>query len=1014
GSGNNATLNLFQQLNVPVMSPIMVYSLSTLDEYLQNSTGLFGSELLSWVAAPELDGRTIPILIGGTKIVGAESITGTYLKSFAPYQPGIEQLADQIVAWANLKHKDNADKKISLVYADNTHDETMPVSGNLNLVDSITNIIKAMAQNGYNFGSLDVVNLTSDDILALIKDRGRNPLNYTSTQLEQLIQKGVVTISRSEYLQMYYKLPESLRAQVEAMWGPPIGDMMTYDDKIVIPGIMLGNIFLGPQPIWKWNGTISSLHDEKSLPPTHQYIAFYLWMQKMFDADAMVQVGQHGTLELLPGHSTGLTEEDWPNTLIGNIPHIYLYNMANPGEANPAKRRAYATIISYLTPPLTETQLYGNYAVMHNLVDSFNEAYTYNNTERMNLLKDQIWEKINSEAGLAERLDINSSTSFGIVLNKLHDYLHELQSMYTPYGLHVFGELPDNDTLEKWLDAIIAFDPENRASRRDEIRNLLIQSAADEMNSLLNALNGGFILPGVSGDVVRSLALPTGRNIYAYDPRTVPDSVATIIGKKSVEAMLERYLQANSGKYPETVAMPISGGEVMVTKGQSVASAFYLLGVEPIYFGTFVVGTKVIPLEQLGRSRIDIIIQASSSFRDAHPDVIRWIDEAVKQVALLNEPTELNFVRKHYLDMIPSLEADLISQGLTIEQAKSQAERLARARIFSLPPGADSHGAGVNRLLRSLDDWTEEEIADLYMNYNSYVYGKDLSGVKGNFLMEKLLHTVDTTMAISYTVTPGRSYTSSGVFNFMVERLTGRTITSYIIKTGDGNPKALTVKEKILDDLTLTLFNPTWREGMLKQGFSGQVTIALSIRRIFTNDALVDVVSADVWQKIGSTYLFDENMYNQLDPSVAEMIRNVIYQADSRGFMELTPEQAKRLAEMMGMVPVEDGGEQLPDIDPGVVPPANPGAPANSGGTASPGVSQSVSATSVSQSAAEAGESAGEESKTAHEVSKTENPPNQVDNTPFAAIVGVLLISGLIGVGFFKGSILSFLGFAKK
>jgi cobaltochelatase CobN len=162
---------------------------------------------------------------------------------------------------------------------------------------------------------------------------------------------------------------------------------------------------------------------------------------------------------------------------------------------------------------------------------------------------------------------------------------------------------------------------------------------------------------------------------------------------------------------------------------------------------------------------------------------MRLIDEAVKQVALLNESTELNFVCKHYLDLIPSLESDLISQGLTVADAKIQAERLARARIFSLPPGSDSHGAGVNRLLRSLDDWTEEEIAETYLNYNSYVYGKDLSGVSGNFLMERLLRTVDTTMAISYVVTPGGSYTSSGVFNFMVNKLTGRTITSYIIKT---------------------------------------------------------------------------------------------------------------------------------------------------------------------------------------------------------------------------------------
>jgi len=1003
GANMDDSLTFYKQFNVVVINPVHTNTL--LEDYLKNSTGL-STELGSWVVTPEIDGRVEPILIGGNKIASIDPETGAIVKIFAPYLPGIEQLAGRAIAWGNLKRETNSTKNIALVFFDNTHDEGMPVGGGLNLVESIPLILKALAQSGYNLGSLNLNNITSDLILDLIKDHGRNIVNYTSADLQRLIQSGAITISRSEYLQMYSTLPESLRKKVEAVWGPPIGSVMTYNDMIVLPGIMLGNIFLGPQPIWKWNGTLSSLDNSDNLPPTHQYIAFYLWLQNKFKADAVVHMGQHGTLELLPGHSSGMTAEDWPNTLIGTMPNIYLYNMANSAEATPAKRRSYAVMISYLIPPVTETFLYGNLQEMHDLISSYDNAVTNNDTERQELIKNQLWGKINSEAGLAQRLNIKPATNFTVVYNKLHNYLHDLQKLLTPYGLHTFGSLPESEVLEKFIDAIIAFDPVNRTSRRDEIRNLLNQSAKNEMNSLLGALGGGFIEAGVARDPVRGLdALPSGRNMYLFDPRKVPDEAAMTIGSKAAEEMLKRYRATHNGAYPETVGTDIRGGEVMSTSGQSIATIFYFLGVKPIYNSGTIVGTQVIPLSELNRTRIDVLISASVSFRDTCSYLVGIIDEAVKQVALLDEPTDKNYVRKHYLAMMASLKSELISQGMGTAEAEVQSERLARARIFGLPPGADPHGVGVGRLLRSNEEWTEDQLAETYLDYNSYLYGNGLDGVPGRMVMEKLMMSVQTSMVVTDRVSAGLPtplYVSSGSMNFVVKHLTGNSITSYIVRTGDGAPRALTMKESVLDDLTLTLFNPTWRDAMLREGFSGQAAIALRIRGLFSTDALVDVANGDVWQRVADNYLFNQNMYSQLDPSAARMIANTIYQANKRGMMQLNSEQTKMLAKIMGI----SGSEQ-------------PSSPINSDGSNSGSQggqnshSGSVSATGASAGdvgSGTIGQASGAGGKTGYEVSKVGSSGSQASGMPIFAIAGVILLTGLIAAGFFKGSILGFLG----
>ncbi|MCG2829145.1 cobaltochelatase subunit CobN [Methanothermobacter sp. K4] len=999
---DNQTITFFTDLNVPVQGPLPVFLQTSLDDYINSSRqqGLRGLEYY-WLAMFEMQGRIEPILIGGNRVSNPDPITGVTLKEYVAYEPGINQLVERTLSWVKLRKTVNSEKRVAVIYFDSTHDEGMPATNGLNLYASLSNILLAMRAAGYTTGN---GNLTPEYIYELINRAGRNPRNMKQSELRKLVEAGCITLPVSEYLQWYSKLPATLRRQVEAIWGPAPGNIMVYNRSIVIPGFILGNMFIGPQPVWKWNGTLNN----GTLPPTHQFIAFYLWLQNGFRADAVVHIGQHGTLELLPGHVNAMTENDWPNTLIGSIPNIHLLKMEDPLEAviNPAKRRAYAVTISYLIPPVMRTELYGVYQELADLLGSYSTAEASGDLERMNVLKSLIRDGV-KRAGLDVRLNVSNSTDFSVIRVRLEEYLHELTEILMPYGLHTFGELPDSETLERFLDAIISFDPANRTARRDEIRNLLIMSASNEMASLLRALNGEFIQPAPArSPIINLAALPTGRNMYTFDPSSIPDPAAVVMGSRAAEEMLKRHRDANGGRYPQTVAVDI--GDVISTGGQSIAAIFYLLGVKPIYESGALIGTEIIPLSELGRPRIDVVISDFHNFRGAIPGVMDVIDNTIKRIANLNESAEMNYVRKHYITLRSGIYSELVASGMNSSEADALADRLARTRIFGLPPGADPHGAGVDRILWSRDDWTAEQLAETYLSYYSYAYGRDLNGLQSPKLLESLLRTVDTTMVIMPYRAPGEGtclYRVSVTVNFMVNYLTGRNINSYIAKTAYGTPIIRTLQESAYDDLAVTLLNPTWIQGKLREGPSGSASIALQVRDLFTSDALVDVASDDVWRRIADTFLFDGSVRSQLDASALQMIARYVRQAHTRGLVALSGAELAAISEMLGegtSTDTDQGGEQGSDHE------TTTGSPGNTGrdGRGSAGTHAGVSAQSqTSESGASSPEAAGvteQKPGSAYEIS-TPHAEDKSGSAQLYAVIGILGIFCLLGVGYYFG-----------
>ena len=579
--GEAKTLALFKELNVPVLTPIYT---SDLKKWYDDPAGAI-KEVHWQVALPELEGRIEPVLMGGTVVLDVDEATGAEVSKKIPVNDRIERLAGRAEAWAKLRKAANEDKKVAVVYY-NLHGGKDGIGASyLNVPRSLTEILKAMKEAGYTVDDEDLLiddsgQIAEEKVFEAMFAKGRNIGGWAPGELRTFAeQDGIIRLSLDTYLQWYNKLPQGVRDKVEADWGPPPGEMMVYNNQIILPGVISDNVFFGPQPMRGWGEDVSKIIHSPALPPPHQYLAFYFWLQHDFKADAVVHLGTHGTAEWLPGKAIGLSAEDWPDIVQGNMPNIYPYIVNNPGEATQAKRRGNAVIISHLTAAVANTELYGNLLELHDLSHKYEVEV---NPEELEKLQAKIM-RILKDEGLAVELGLDpDNTPFAELLEAAHDYLHALQAEVTPLGLHTFGVAPQGDRFDQMVEAIISYDQANRAADKDQIKKNLAKTT-EEMDMLLLALNAGYIPPGLGKDPVRNPnVMPTGRNIKSFDPRIVPDKGAWEIGKKCADDLLAAYY-ASHKSFPESIGAILWAIETMRTEGQSIAMVMRLMGIEPVW-----------------------------------------------------------------------------------------------------------------------------------------------------------------------------------------------------------------------------------------------------------------------------------------------------------------------------------------------------------------------------------------------------------------------------------------------
>jgi cobaltochelatase CobN len=535
------------------------------EKWKESATGLSPIEVIAAVIWPELDGCIEPIPSCGMQNIMVGKMEA---KEIAPIDDRIARIVGRIRNWLRLKEMPNNKKRIAIIiYNYPPGEQNIGKAAYIDVFQSVNRLLERLKESGYR------VELPEEELHDLFEDMAI--VNSGTWFREEETLKNCYSLDLNDYLKFFHALPEEVQNDVVEDWGEPPGTVMTVDDKFLIPGLELGNVFLGIQPSrppLDESDLAKAAHD-KTKPPHHQYLAFYFWLQKVWGADSVFHVGTHGLAEFMKGKEVGMSSCCFPDILIGNMPHLYIYHVLNTSESTIAKRRLYGTMISYNSPPYTTSDLYEDYVVLQDLIDEYQEA----------MLEDQL----RSEKVKAKIFELATELKFEAdSIEEIHEELYEMKRSIIPKGLHIVGQRYEKEDLKRFTEFILRYDRDgiksiNRilaesmnidydsALRNKEkyasvlaeiekkcaelvdccveesIESAVKKSSADskqrkdlkrtlafgievgenyadnsnELESCLRGLNTEFIEPSLGGDVVRTPeVLPTGRNINQFDP----------------------------------------------------------------------------------------------------------------------------------------------------------------------------------------------------------------------------------------------------------------------------------------------------------------------------------------------------------------------------------------------------------------------------------------------------------------------------------------------------------------
>ncbi|AEH44457.1 Magnesium chelatase [Thermodesulfatator indicus DSM 15286] len=937
-SASTSGVELLKKLNVPVFQPLGLYY-QTEEEWRKNPQGL--TQEIGWaLAMPEFEGVIEPIPIFAVNRE-EDPETGTLLEERRPIKERIRHLAARIAGWLALKHTPPEDRRLVFVLHNNpcaSVEATVGGAANLDALESVVRILRDLKARGYR-----VENIPENGEALAQEILSRKAISeFRWTTVDEIVKKGgaLELISLEQYLRWWREFPEEVRQKIEAAWGRPPGEpkdgvpaSMVYKGQIVVTGLRFGNVLVCVQPKRgcagpRCDGRVCKILHDPDIPPPHQYLATYRYFEDVFGAHAVIHVGTHGNLEFLPGKGAGLSEACFPDLAIGHLPHLYIYNADNPPEGVIAKRRSYAVLVDHMQTVMQEAGLYGELEALSNLLGEYEEARK-NHGARAHALEHMIVDSL-KKAGLygevMEELG-EEKDDFLALCRVIHETLNRLKGTQVQDGLHIFGEVPEGERLAKFLRAIVRYDlNENpgwqRAWEDEEIWQALVEGKFDsqllakfsdlwarvedlkarvrasrEREALLRALDGGYVPPGPSGLITRGRddVLPTGRNFYTLDPRRVPTKAAYKVGQRLAEAVIEKYL-AEHGKYPENIALYWMANDIMWADGEGMAKILALIGVRPVWLGNGrVKGFEVIPLEELGRPRIDVTIRVSGITRDNFFDCITLVDKAIQAVAMLDEPPEKNFVRKHTLAKLESLKKKFSAK---------EAKRRATFRLFASKPG--TYKAGVNLAVYASAWKDERDLADVFVYWNGYAYGEEAFGQEAHLELAENLKSVsltfNKTVTDEYDLFGCCSYFGThGGLTLAARELSGHKIPVYYGDTRDPSKvEVRTLAAEIRRVVKAKLLNPKWIEGMKRHGYRGAGEIAKRIGRVYGWQATTREVDDQIFDDLARTYALNKEnrrFFKEHNPWALEEIARRLLEAESRGLWQANPEVLRRLKE---------------------------------------------------------------------------------------------------------------------
>lgn len=947
------------------------------EEWQKSELGLHPVQVALQVSLPEIDGAIEPIIYAGR-----EGATGRSV----PLSDRVELLANRALKWASLRTKTNAEKKLSITVFSFPPDKgNVGTAAYLDVFGSIHAVLKEMKKVGYDVG----------DLPSTPKALMESVLHDVNAQITSPDLNVEYRMSVAEYERLcpYAK-------DLEENWGPAPGHLNSDGKDLLVYGKRLGNIFIGVQPSFGYEGDPMRLLFSKSASPHHGFAAYYTYVEKVFDADAVLHFGTHGSLEFMPGKQVGMSGDCYPDRLISQVPNLYYYAANNPSEATIAKRRSYASTISYLTPPAENAGLYKGLKDLGELVSSYQTLRE--NSQRgaaivnsivsaartCNLDKDIA--DLPNETDDAKTLTLEERDN---VVGKVYRRLMEIESRLLPCGLHTIGVPPSAEEAIATLVNIAGIDrPEDniqslprilaasvgrniediyraangghladvtllqkiteatraavramvgRVTDKDgritEVAPLLKQGmnffsaftggsaqkraladqgfgkvteeeltplfdylefclkqivAENEVGSLLYALDGRYILPGPGGDPIRNPdVLPTGKNMHGLDPQSIPTTAAVDVARVVADRLLERMKQ-DTGSYPETVAFTLWGTDNIKTYGESLAQVLMLLGVKPVPDSLGRVNKlELIPLEELRRPRIDVVVTCSGVFRDLFINQMNLLDRAVKMAAEADEPLEMNYVRAHAIAQAKEFKVSI---------------RDAATRVFSNAAGSYSANVGLTLENGGWED--EKQLQDQFINRKGYAFNADKPGQLDlqTDLFKSSLKKVDLTFqnldSSEISLTDVSHYFDSDPTKVVSTlRDDKRKPKSFIADTTTANAQVRSLSETLRLDARTKLLNPKFYEGMLNSGYEGAREITKRLKNTMGWSATSGEVDNFIYEDANDVFIKDEAMRNRMletNPNAFRDMVTTFLEANGRGYWDTSDENIELLQEL--------------------------------------------------------------------------------------------------------------------
>ena len=1068
GRLGDEVVKYLEERNILLFAPLTVNSL--VEEWEQDPMGMSGGFMSQSIVTPEIDGAI------RTSALFAQYEDKEGLRHSFAVPSRLKTYVENIQKTLALKEKPNSEKRVVIYYYKGPGQSAMSAAG-MEVVPSLYNLLKKMKEEGYRVENLPA---NSKELEKMIMAEGAVFGTYANGVMDRFLKEShPLLISKEEYESWVKQAlrPEKY-AEVVAAFGEFPGEYMsTADGKLGVSRIQFGNVVIMPQPAAGGGDNAFQIVHGTDVAPPHSYVAAYLWMQYGFKADAMIHFGTHGSLEFTPKKQAALCDLDWPDRLVGSVPHLYIYSIGDVGEGMIAKRRGYGVLQSYLTPPFMESNVRGIYRNLTERIKIYNQkAYPEKGTADPK----EVEKAALSVKELAVSLGMHRELGLDSVLNvpyteeeilKIENFADELAAekvtgqLYTmgvpyeaariessvysmatdpiAYGLFGLDRLrgkADADVLkrktiftERYLDpakrlvgrllngqekvddgficrvagitkeelaqareidqnrnapkgmmammmAAAAKQPEVIPVKKEEgghpmsgmMKNMMKQKGPDaktggmqvnkgtggnpdmsammkammgkkakeyskeevnkalaimevertlknvnnykralqespdgELQSLMNALNGGYTAPSPGGDpIVNPNTLPTGRNLFAINAEETPTESAWEKGMQLAKSTIEMYQKRHNGEFPKKVSYTLWSGEFIETGGATIAQVLYMLGVEPVRdaFGR-VSDLKLIPSADLGRPRIDVVVQTSGQLRDIAASRLFLVNRAVEMAAAVKDDQYENQVAAGVLEA----EKTLIDKGISPKDARE----ISTFRVFGGANGG--YGTGIQGMVDAGDRWEDEsEIAATYLNNMGAYYGSEKNWEKfQQFAFEAALTRTDVVVQPRQSNTWGalsldHVYEFMGGLNLTVRNVTGKDPDAYLSDYRNrNNNKMQEVKEAIGVESRTTIFNPSY----IKEKMKGEATSAAGFAEIVRNTygwnvMKPSVIDNEMWDEIYNVYVKDkfnlgvQDFFEKQSPAALQEITAVMMETARKGMWKATDQQLADLSNL--------------------------------------------------------------------------------------------------------------------